>query len=185
MRRRSRSVPKYRKHKASGQAVVTLDGMDFYLGPYNPRARVPCNGRADFVSKIVLATYFGSSWISLAVNRCQLFGWKDGAAVHFGPGRRSIRVSLPVGVAAKSVPVGLANLSTNPGRTSIQGYSSGFTRVSKTRPGGTRLAGTPCQLVLTDAVRQPSRSSATRSRRLLRCELPPNRRGFLLSERVK
>ena len=38
MPRRSRSLPKYRKHKASGQAVVTLDGMDFYLGPYNSRA---------------------------------------------------------------------------------------------------------------------------------------------------
>ncbi len=27
-------VPKYRKHRASGQAVVTLDGHDFYLGPH-------------------------------------------------------------------------------------------------------------------------------------------------------
>jgi len=24
-------IPKYRKHKASGQAVVTLDGKDHYL----------------------------------------------------------------------------------------------------------------------------------------------------------
>jgi hypothetical protein len=28
------SVPRYRKHKASGQAVVTLSGQDFYLGPH-------------------------------------------------------------------------------------------------------------------------------------------------------
>jgi hypothetical protein len=27
------SFPKYRKHKASGQAVVTLAGRDHYLGP--------------------------------------------------------------------------------------------------------------------------------------------------------
>lgn len=27
-------LPKYRKHKASGQAVVTLDGQDIYLGPH-------------------------------------------------------------------------------------------------------------------------------------------------------
>jgi hypothetical protein len=28
------SPPKYRKHKASGQAVTTLDGKDSYLGPH-------------------------------------------------------------------------------------------------------------------------------------------------------
>lgn len=27
-------IPSYRKHKASGKAVVTLDGRDFYLGPH-------------------------------------------------------------------------------------------------------------------------------------------------------
>ena len=33
----SNSAPKYRKHRASGQAVVTLNGRDFYLGPQGPR----------------------------------------------------------------------------------------------------------------------------------------------------
>ncbi len=28
-------LPMYRFHKHSGQAVVTLDARDFYLGPYN------------------------------------------------------------------------------------------------------------------------------------------------------
>jgi integrase len=32
------SVPKYRKHKASGQAVVTLNGRDYYLGPHDSQA---------------------------------------------------------------------------------------------------------------------------------------------------
>lgn len=32
------SLPKYRKHKATGQAVVTLDGRDFYLGPHRTKA---------------------------------------------------------------------------------------------------------------------------------------------------
>ncbi len=32
------SPPKYRKHKASGQAVVTINGSDHYLGPWNSRA---------------------------------------------------------------------------------------------------------------------------------------------------
>lgn len=30
-------TPIYRRHNASGQAVVTLDGRDFYLGPYGSR----------------------------------------------------------------------------------------------------------------------------------------------------
>ena len=38
MRGPSKSVPKYRKHKASGKAVVTINGKDFYLGPYNSKA---------------------------------------------------------------------------------------------------------------------------------------------------
>ena len=32
------SNPKYRMHRASGQAVVTLDGRDFYLGPHGSTA---------------------------------------------------------------------------------------------------------------------------------------------------
>ena len=32
---RRRKLPKYRRHKPSGQAVVTLSGKDFYLGSYD------------------------------------------------------------------------------------------------------------------------------------------------------
>ena len=31
-------LPKYRKHKASGQAIVTLNGRDHYLGPHGTQA---------------------------------------------------------------------------------------------------------------------------------------------------
>jgi len=31
-----RKLPSYRLHRASGQALVTLDGRDFYLGPHGP-----------------------------------------------------------------------------------------------------------------------------------------------------
>src|SRR5438045_2412111 len=34
---RPRKVPSYRRHKATGQAVVTLDQHDFYLGAYGSR----------------------------------------------------------------------------------------------------------------------------------------------------
>jgi hypothetical protein len=38
MPRLSKSLPKYRKHRASGQAVVRLSGKDFYLGPIGSAA---------------------------------------------------------------------------------------------------------------------------------------------------
>ena len=38
MPRLTKSVPKYRKHRASGQAVVTLSGVDHYLGPRGTKA---------------------------------------------------------------------------------------------------------------------------------------------------
>jgi hypothetical protein len=38
MPRLSDSIPKYRKHRATGQAVVTLSGRDIYLGPHGTQA---------------------------------------------------------------------------------------------------------------------------------------------------
>ena len=38
MPRLKHRVPSYRHHKRSKQAVVTLDGRDFYLGPYDSEA---------------------------------------------------------------------------------------------------------------------------------------------------
>src|ERR1022692_4114147 len=32
------SIPSYRRHRASGQAVVTLNGVDHYLGPHGTEA---------------------------------------------------------------------------------------------------------------------------------------------------
>ena len=37
MPRLSRSVPRYRKHRASGQAIVVLCGQCFYLGPHGTK----------------------------------------------------------------------------------------------------------------------------------------------------
>jgi Site-specific recombinase XerC len=37
MPRLLRSLPTYRKHRASGQAIVTLSGKDFYLGPHGTK----------------------------------------------------------------------------------------------------------------------------------------------------
>jgi hypothetical protein len=38
MPRLSNSIPKYRKHRATGQAIVTLAGRDHYLGPHGTKA---------------------------------------------------------------------------------------------------------------------------------------------------
>ena len=38
MPRLAKSVPKYRKHRASGQAIVSLNGVEHYLGPYGTKA---------------------------------------------------------------------------------------------------------------------------------------------------
>jgi hypothetical protein len=34
----TKALPKYRKHNPSGQAIVTLNGVDFYLGPHGTKA---------------------------------------------------------------------------------------------------------------------------------------------------
>jgi integrase len=46
MPRLIRPVPRYRKHRASGQAVVTLSGRDHYLGPYGTKASKAAYDRA-------------------------------------------------------------------------------------------------------------------------------------------
>src|SRR5580698_616502 len=38
MPRLNSETPKYRHHRASGQAVVNLNGKDTYLGPYGTKA---------------------------------------------------------------------------------------------------------------------------------------------------
>ncbi len=38
MQERTPRLPRYRRHKPSGQAVVTLSGQDYYLGPYGTKA---------------------------------------------------------------------------------------------------------------------------------------------------
>src|SRR4051794_23673526 len=45
MPRRSNRVPGYRLHKPSGQAVVTLGGKDYYLGPHGSPASRAAYGR--------------------------------------------------------------------------------------------------------------------------------------------
>ena len=47
------SLPEYRKHKATGQAVTTIGGKDFYLGPHGT---VACKKEYDRVIAEYLAS---------------------------------------------------------------------------------------------------------------------------------
>ena len=51
------STPKYRKHRASGQAVVNIGGVDHYLGPHGTRA-----------SRLEYDRLYPSGWL-MAANR--------------------------------------------------------------------------------------------------------------------
>ena len=74
----TQSNPKYRRHRASGQARVTLDGRDYYLGPFGTKAskneydrivgewlaggrRLPASagGAADLTVSELIALFFG------------------------------------------------------------------------------------------------------------------------------
>ena len=68
-----KTLPKYRKHRPSGRAVVTLDGNYFYLGPYGSKVsraeydrvvgewqangrKLPTQGAADIsINELMLA----------------------------------------------------------------------------------------------------------------------------------
>jgi integrase len=55
-------VPKYRLHKASGQAIVSFDGIDHYLGPHNTDV-----SRREYDR--LISEYLGSGRNSAAMNR--------------------------------------------------------------------------------------------------------------------
>ena len=40
MPRLNNSLPRYRRNRRSGQAVVTLNGRDYYLGPHHSTIRL-------------------------------------------------------------------------------------------------------------------------------------------------
>ena len=72
----TRGLPSYRRHKSSGQAVVTLDGRDFYLGPHGAKV-----SRAEYDRVIGewaaygrrLRSGDGLSWLGVQVEFLGLF----------------------------------------------------------------------------------------------------------------
>jgi len=55
-------IPSYTKHKATGQAVVRINGKDHYLGKFGSAASIREYDRLRVESRAVPATSRSSSW---------------------------------------------------------------------------------------------------------------------------
>ena len=85
----SNSLPRYRKHKASGQALVTIAGRDHYLGPHNSKASRLQYDR--LISEWLLTgrrDSFGASQSELTVAGL-LHAFLDHAKGYYGEGAKS------------------------------------------------------------------------------------------------
>lgn len=77
--------PKYRKHRASGQAVVTLSGHDVYLGPHGSRV-----SRSEYDRVVAEYLAAGRRWPpqlpesrGLSINELILRYWENHVVVHY------------------------------------------------------------------------------------------------------
>ncbi len=89
MPRLTNSLPKYRKHRASGQAMVTLCGVDPYLGPHGTKAS---KAEYDRLVSEWLASgrrdSFGASQSDLTVSEL-LLAFLNFAQDYYGEGPKS------------------------------------------------------------------------------------------------
>ena len=97
------ALPKYRKHRASGQAIVTLFGRDCYLGPYGSKA-----SRAEYDRLIGewLArgrpTTGTTAQTEITVNEVMVAYWRH-ARVHYVKGGRPTTQQGLIRLALKPV----------------------------------------------------------------------------------
>jgi len=90
MRRRDTSHPKYRLHRASGQAVVTLAGKDHYLAKYGTKSRrIFYDRRVDEYATPLLADRFPvrKLWIAwmqtlASYTRWRTMAFSEGTRMH-------------------------------------------------------------------------------------------------------
>jgi hypothetical protein len=82
---RLRPLPKYRRHKASGQGVATIGGRDFYFGPYGTKAsKAEYDRRCAEWLAAKRPTYTAASVSGLTVNELILRFWKY-ASTYYPP----------------------------------------------------------------------------------------------------
>src|SRR5829696_4550498 len=90
----SNHLPKYRKHRASGQAIVTVGGRDPYLGPHGTKAsrleydRLICEWLASGRS-----SSFGASQRDLTVVEL-VADYMKFARAYYGDGPRSTTAAM-------------------------------------------------------------------------------------------
>ncbi len=89
MPRLTESVPKYRKHRATGQAVVTINGRDHYLGPHGTKAsKVEYDRRiTEWLASGRSSTYGVPEHVVSVVEL--IVGYLEYAKQYYGDGPRS------------------------------------------------------------------------------------------------
>jgi hypothetical protein len=109
------SVPKYSKHKASGQAVVTIGGTDHYLGPHGTKASLIEYDRliGEWISAGRPTSVATSSDITIA-ELCQRYKrhaesyYSHGGTVHnIGTACRTLRLRYGKSLAGEFGPLAL------------------------------------------------------------------------------
>ena len=69
------SVPKYRKHKASGQAIVELHGRRYYLGTYGTQASKTEYDR--LIAEWLARGRHPAPAVSRELTVCQIAAWRS------------------------------------------------------------------------------------------------------------
>lgn len=115
--------PKYRKHKASGQAVVTIAGKDHYLGPYNSKASKleydrlvgewlaagrPAQAAAS--ANAITVTEVAARFWTFAASFYRKHGDPTGTAENYKPALRLLRQAYGKTSAAAFGPLALKSL---------------------------------------------------------------------------
>ena len=102
-------APSYRRHKASGQAVVTLDGKDFYLGPHGTKASHTEYDRvvAEWLANGRQLPRSGGGPTDVTINELVAAYWQFARGYYVKNGRPTDERLLE----NELMPVGLGNLS--------------------------------------------------------------------------
>lgn len=103
MPRLTRDVPKCRKHKVSGQAIVTISGRDYYLNPIGTKASHLEYDR--LITKWLAtgrSTAYGTPAQDAVITEL-IVDYLEHARVYYGTGPKSVNDDVPCQVATRGV----------------------------------------------------------------------------------
>jgi hypothetical protein len=126
------AIPKYRKHKGSGQAVVTIGGVDYYLGPHGTKA-----SRIEYdrlIGEWITAgrpTAIGKSADLTIAELCQRYKayaesyYVHGGTTHnIGTACRTLRIRYGKTLAGEFGPLALKAVRQNSSRMGARGATA-------------------------------------------------------------